>query len=82
MKCEKCVAEGKTSRLNIEKGEMTDATHPPTFYDEEGVIHIHREKSGKRARIHCTEGHKGWLIGETRCISCEFGKPETVVWDD
>jgi hypothetical protein len=82
MKCELCVKEGKTSKLHIEAGEATDRTHPETFYDEDGVIHVHRAKPNKRARIHCTNGHKGWLIGDTICITCGVGEPERVVWDE
>ena len=82
MKCEKCVAEGKTSKLYIERGEKTDDLHPETFYDENDVIHIHRDKPNKRARIRCSNGHTGWLIGATKCVSCEFGEEEKVVWDE
>lgn len=81
MKCELCVKEGKTSKLHIGQGEMTDPTPPKTYYDEGGVLHVHRDKAGKRARIECSNGHKGWLIGGTKCISCTHGEEEKVVWD-
>ena len=80
MKCELCAKEGKTSKLYIEKGEILDRTHPETYYDENAVIHIHRKTPGKRARIHCSNGHKGWIMGATKCISCNFGEEEKVVW--
>lgn len=81
MKCERCVEAGKKSCLTIGQGEMTDPTPPKTYYDEEGKIHIHRDKPSKRARIECSNGHKGWLIGETTCITCGVGEPEKIEWD-
>lgn len=82
MKCEICVKEGKTSKLHIEAGEVMNRDHPPTYYDEDGVIHIHKEKVNKRARIRCSNSHAGWILGATRCPSCEFGEEEKVVWDE
>lgn len=83
MKCEKCVVEGKKSKLYIERGEKIDPElQPETFYDEEGAIHIHWSKPNKRAPVHCSNGHKGMLICETKCITCGEGEEEKVVWDE
>ena len=84
MKCERCVKEGKKSKIFTGPPQGRSAKQDEIFYDEEGVCHKHVAPGARTATVRCTNGHTGKIIGDNICGApgCDYGEQEKVVWDD
>ena len=74
MKCSKCVAEGKTSRVYTGGGSSTCMAWD-TYYDEDGKYHSH-DPNYHSSNYRCSNGHEWVMTYIAKCSSCDYGKDD------
>ncbi len=81
MICPACKEAGLKSSVYQGAGFDTGLSQE-TFWDENGMAHIHRFGSSSRA-YSCTKGHRWARFASTKCPApeCDFGKPASIVVD-
>jgi hypothetical protein len=83
MKCEYCIAEGKTSRV-YDKDVVTKNVHEiHRFYDEDGKRHDHGNYRERYVLYKCTNRHVWKVITKPGYACCKVeAYSETVRLDD
>lgn len=74
MKCPTCVAEGKTSRLNVRR-RVGSKLEVERFWDEEGKLHVH-DNTIYAHNYWCSLGHHHRLatMGECPREECDWNQ--------
>lgn len=71
MKCEKCVEEGRKSRIYEPGGGATTLAYYAPYYDEEGTRHIH-DGNTTTSEWSCSNGHKWSFRTRSGCPQGDY----------
>lgn len=72
MKCPKCIAEGKTSKV-YPGGSSVTLMGWDTYYDEDGKFHSH-DPNWVTTAYRCSNDHNWTEKSKRPCLNCDYGK--------
>ena len=79
VRCPECIQAGQRSKV-YPQSYCTDRSHPTTYWDEDGVHHIH-DKGVCEGSFGCSLGHTWTIMRRDKCETpgCDYGTDSQAV---